>query len=149
MARLPHPDAQLSLPPKLTTRSRSSSIHQGVVFPASFQRVYEALTDSKQFSNMTSSPADIGREAGSSFSCFGGMITGRHVELLPNQRIVQAWRVGNWDAGVYSIVRFELKAQGTETLLIFEHTGFPVEHFEHLASGSQKMYWDNLQKYLA
>ena len=127
----------------------SSTIHQEVVFPTSPQRVYEALTDSKQFSALTSAPAEIGREAGASFSCFGGMITGRHVELSPNQRIVQAWRAGNWDESVYSIVRFDLKAQGAETLLICEHTGFPVEHSEHLASGWKKMYWDNLQKYLA
>lgn len=127
----------------------SSTIHQEVVFPTSPQRVYEALTDSKQFSAVTGAPAEIGREAGAAFSCFGGMITGRHVELLPNQRIVQAWRAGNWDESVYSIVRFDLQAQGAETLLIFEHTGFPVEHLEHLASGWQKMYWDNLEKYLA
>lgn len=127
----------------------ASAIHQEVVFPASPQRVYEALTDSKQFSDVTDAPAEIGREAGASFSCFGGMITGRHVELLPNQRIVQAWRAGTWDAGVYSIVRFELKAQGAETLLTFDHTGFPVEHSEHLASGWQNMYWNNLKKYLA
>ena len=127
----------------------SSSIHNEVVFPASLQHVYQALTDSKQFSDVTGAPAEIGREEGAAFSCFGGMITGRHVVLLPNQLIIQAWRSGNWDEGVYSIVRFELKAQGTGTLLIFDHTGFPVEHLEHLASGWQKMYWDNLQKYLA
>ena len=127
----------------------SSIIHQEVVFAASPQRIYEVLTDSNQFSDLTSAPAEIGREAGASFSCFGGMITGRHVELVPNQRIVQAWRVGNWDAGVYSIVRFELKAEGAETRLIFDHTGFPAEHCEHLESGWQKMYWDNLKKYLA
>ena len=127
----------------------SSTIHQEVVFTTSLPRVYEALMDSTQFSAATSAPAEIGREAGAAFSCFGGMITGRQVELSPNQRIVQAWRAGNWDEHVYSIVRFDLKAQGAETLLILEHTGFPVAQAEHLASGWQKMYWDNLQKYLA
>jgi uncharacterized protein YndB with AHSA1/START domain len=75
----------------------SGTIHQEVVFSASLQRVYQALTDSKQFADVTSAPAEIGSEAGASFSCFGGMITGRQVELLQNQRIVQAWRAGNWD----------------------------------------------------
>ena len=126
----------------------SGAIHQELIIPASPQRVYEALTDSNQFSALTSAPAEIGHEAGTTFSCFGGMITGRHLELIPNQRIVQAWRVGNWDAGAYSIVRFELEAEGKATRLIFDHVGFPAEHSEHLASGWQKMYWDNLQKYL-
>ena len=127
----------------------SGTIHQEVVFPATPQRVYEALTDSEQFGDLTGAAAEIGREAGAAFSCFGGMITGRHVELMPNQLIVQAWRAGNWAAGVYSIVRFELKAEGAETRLIFDHSGFPAEHSAHLESGWQKMYWDNLQKYLA
>ena len=127
----------------------SSPIHQEVAFPVSPQRVYEALTDSKQFSELTGAPAEIGREAGAPFSCFGGMIAGRQVELVPGELIVQAWRAGSWDAGVYSIVRFELKAQGAETRLIFDHSGFPAEQREHLEGGWQKMYWDNLKKYLA
>ena len=105
--------------------------------------------ESKQFSELTSAPAEIGREVGSSFSCFGGMISGRHVELVPGQLIVQAWRVGNWDMGIYSIARFELISKGAKTRLIFDHTGFPVENYDHLKEGWQKNYWDNLQKYLA
>jgi activator of HSP90 ATPase len=53
------------------------------------------------------------------------MIQGRNIELLPNRRIIQAWRAKTWADGVYSIVRFELKEQGAETKLVFEHCGFP------------------------
>ncbi|HTD02199.1 SRPBCC family protein [Undibacterium sp.] len=128
----------------------SSTIHLEVSFPASPQRVYQALTDSRQFAELTGAPADIGSGAGAAFSCFGGMITGRHIELVPNQRIVQAWRVAKWEEGVYSIVRFQLSAQGkAETRLVFDHTGFPTEHVEHLASGWQEMYWAKLRQYLA
>jgi activator of HSP90 ATPase len=56
------------------------------------QRIYEVFLDSKQFSAFTGMPADIRREAGSAFSVFGGMIVGRNVALIPNQRIVQVWR---------------------------------------------------------
>src|SRR5713226_4862643 len=125
------------------------TIHQEVVFKASPKRIYEALTDAKQFSKLTGgAPAEISRESGGSFSCFGGMIVGRNVELLPNQRIVQAWRAKNWDDGVYSIVKFELKGQGSETRLVFDHSGFPEDQREHLEGGWQKMYWEPLKKYL-
>ncbi|HLQ24941.1 MAG TPA: SRPBCC family protein [Acidiferrobacterales bacterium] len=127
----------------------STPIHQEVVFKASPKRIYEALTDAKQFSAFTGgAAAEISREAGGSFSCFGGMIAGRNVELLPNQRIVQAWRAGNWAAGVYSIVKFELQGQGSETRLVFDHAGFPEDQREHLEGGWQKMYWEPLKKYL-
>ena len=127
----------------------SHVIHQEIVIAASPQRVYSALTDSQQFSALTGVPAEISREAGGAFSCFGGMIVGRHLELMVNERIVQAWRVANGDAGVYSVVRFVLKAQGTGTLLVFDHAGFPDGTGEHLETGWHSNYWEPLKKYLA
>lgn len=59
------------------------------------------------------------------FSLFGDYITGRRVELVTNQRIVQAWRAGSWAPGIYSIARFELAEQDSATKLVFDHTGFP------------------------
>ncbi len=127
----------------------STTIHQEIIFKASPIRVYEALTDSKQFSLVTGgTPTEISKEEGGSFSCFGGMVTGRNIELVPNQRIVQAWRAGNWDAGVYSIVKFDLKEQGSDTLLVFDHSGFPESQGEHLAAGWHENYWKLLEKYL-
>ena len=128
----------------------SNSIRQAVIIKASPQRVYDALLDAKQFSAFTGgAPAEIDSNAGGAFSCFGGMITGRNVELVPNQRIVQAWRGGNWPEGVYSIVKFELDAQGSETRLTLDHSAFPEGNAEHLEGGWHKMYWEPLKKYLA
>jgi uncharacterized protein YndB with AHSA1/START domain len=134
----------------------AESIHQEVVIKASPKRVYEALTDAKQFTKLTefsdmknAAPAVISREVGGSFSCFDGYITGRHVELVPNQRIVQAWRAGGWGEGVYSIARFDLQEQGAETKIVFDHTGFPSGKGESLASGWKAHYWEPLAKYLA
>jgi len=115
----------------------AEAIHQEPVFKASRKRVYEVLTDAKQFDkvielsgamqsmHIADKPTEISREVGGSFALFGGYITGRHIELVPNERIVQAWRVSNWDAGVYSIARFELVEQGSGTRIVFDHTGFP------------------------
>jgi len=124
-------------------------IHQEVVFDASPERVYEALTDSGKFSQLSGgAPTEIDPEVGGSFSCFGGMIQGRNVELVPNQRIVQAWRVGNWEPGVYSIAKFELKPEGSGTRLVFDHAGFPEGQGEHLESGWHANYWEPLRKHL-
>lgn len=128
----------------------TNSIRQEVTIEASPQRVYDTLLDGKRFSEFTGgAPAVITSEAGGAFSCFNGMITGRNIELIPNQRIVQAWRAGNWPAGVYSIVRFELAPQGDGTKLTLEHTAFPEGASEHLEGGWHKMYWEPLKKYLA
>jgi activator of HSP90 ATPase len=134
----------------------AESIHQEVSINASSRRVHEALTDAGQFTKVTTfspvrnaAPAQIGREAGESFSIFGGHITGRHVELVPFHRIVQAWRVADWESGVYSIVRFDLADRGNQTLIAFDHTGFPRGKAEHLAEGWRLNYWEPLKKYFA
>jgi activator of HSP90 ATPase len=140
----------------------AESIHQENVFKAGRSRVYEALTDTKQFNEITKIaaakdpgislekvPTEISREVGGTFTLFGGIILGRHIELVPNTRIVQAWRVVNWDPGVYSIVKFELVEQGTGTKIVFDHTGFPKGDAEHLASGWKAHYWEPLAKFLA
>jgi len=105
----------------------AESIHQEPVFKASRKRVYEALTDAKQFDKVVqlsaamksgmapgAKPTEIGRQAGEAFALFGGYVTGRHLELVPNERIVQAWRAGGWDPGDYSIAKFRLVEQGPE-----------------------------------
>jgi uncharacterized protein YndB with AHSA1/START domain len=134
----------------------AESIHQEIAFKASRKRVYEALTQADQFTKVIGlskfsgdSAAVISREAGGAFSLFGGHIVGRHIELVPNERLVQAWRAANWERGVYSIVRFDLKEQGDQTRIIFDHTGFPNGQAEHLLEGWNSHYWEPLQKYLA
>ena len=85
-------------------------IHQEVDFKASPKRVYEALIDARQFSAFSGLPAEIHGEAGGAFKCFDGQISGRMTELVPSQKIVQAWHVAMWPEDVNSMVRFELKA---------------------------------------
>ena len=61
--------------------------------------------------SLGSKSTEISQQLGGAFTLFGGHIVGRHIELMPNQRIVQAWRVVDWNPGVYSIVKFELAEQ--------------------------------------
>ena len=125
-----------------------SQIHQEVTFSAPPGQIYRALIDSKEFAKVTGKPAEIEPEEGGKFSCFGGYITGRHVELLPSKRIVQAWRSGSWPAGLYSIVSFDLTADGLKTKLVFDQGGAPENEIRHLEQGWGAQYWEPLKKYL-
>jgi activator of HSP90 ATPase len=129
-------------------------IHHEIVIAARPERIYAALLDGKQFSAFTGAAAEIDPTAGGAFSCFGGIITGRNIELLPDRRIVQAWRVAMWPEGQYSLVTFELQPRGAETRLVMDHVGFPDAMRAHLngeaaEGGWQRMYWEPLKKYLA
>ncbi len=134
----------------------AEAIHQEIVLKASRKRVYAALTEPEQFTKMMrlskfpdGPAAAISREAGGSFSLFGDRIVGRQLELVPNERLVQAWRAGHCDTGLYSIARFELKEQGDQTKILFDHTAFPVGQAEHLLDGWNSNYWEPLRKYFA
>jgi activator of HSP90 ATPase len=141
------PVAEQQPPPK--SDATRTSLHQEINLHASPQRIYQILLDSKLFSAFSGEAAKIGRKEGSAFSMFGGVIVGRNIELVPGQRIVQAWRPKYWEAGVYSLVRFELKGQGTDTTLILDHTGFPEGDYASLYYGWGLKYWKPLEKYLA
>ena len=139
----------------------ADAIHQEPVFKASPSQLYSALTDPKQFDQVTrlsaamktmaigNKLAEISGEVGGAFALFGGYITGRQLELVPNQRIVQAWRTQSWDPGDYSIVRFDFVEQGSGTKIVFDHKGFPLGQAEHLAAGWKGNYWEPMEKFLA
>lgn len=129
-------------------------IHQEVRIKASRDRVYRALTDAKQFGEVTELSyhpvaTEISPEVGGAFSLFGGLIVGRHIEMLLGERLVQAWRENSWEPGAYSIVSFQLVQAGADTKVVFDHRGFPQGKGEHLATGWHSHYWQPLQKYLA
>lgn len=125
------------------------SIHQEIAFNCQPRAVYDALTDAEQFAKLTDVPAEIVAQAGGAFSCFDGMISGQTIEAIPGERLVQAWRVFNWEPGVYSIVSFKLEAlAGGDSKIIFDHTGYPEEFESHLESGWHEKYWRPMKNYL-
>lgn len=140
----------------------TEAIHQEVVFKAPRTRVYSALMDAGQFDKVTrlgaamqgnsalgNHPTQISPALGGAFTLFGGHVVGRHLELVPDTRIVQAWRVVDWDPGIFSVVKFQLADQASDTKLVFDHVGFPQGLGQHLAEGWTGNYWQPLAKFLA
>lgn len=144
--------------PGTAAHGQLTSIHMEAEFKVSPARVYEALLDSKQFAAFSGLPAKIDRTEGGAFSMFQGQIAGRNVELLSQERIVQAWRPGHWDAGVYSIVEFRMKVEGgsaagrvpaSHCTLVLDHRGFPEGEFDSLLAGWKSHYFEGLDRFLA
>jgi uncharacterized protein YndB with AHSA1/START domain len=138
----------------------ADSIHQESFIKATPARVYAALTDAKRFDgvvklsdaaktmSLKDNPSVIGNEPGGTFALFGGYITGRQIELVPNARIVQVWRAASWKAGEYSLVKWQCTAEGAGSRLSLDHTGFPPGTAQHLAEGWKGNYFEPLAKYL-
>jgi uncharacterized protein YndB with AHSA1/START domain len=131
-----------------------TSIHQEGHVAASPQQVFELLTSGSLFSAATGQPAELTDRAGDAFSVFGGRVEGRQIELVPGQRVVQAWRFGTahpspWEPGIYSTVRFALEPAGDGTRLVIDHTGVPAEWIEHISLGYPAFYRDPIAKFFA
>lgn len=132
------------------------SIHHEATFPVSPERVYGLLIDARKFAAATGKPARIEAGEGATFSIFGDLIHGRHIELVPGQRIVQAWRGSDWEPGVYSIVRFTLTREAGGTRLSVDHDAYPEGKSpiypswrEHLSTNWPVFYFEPFAKYLA
>ena len=125
-----------------------SQIHQEISIAATPARVYRALIDAKEFALLSGAPAQISAEEGGEFICFGTFITGRQIELIEGQRIVQAWRVFNWEPGHYSMVHLELTADGEGTRLVLDQDGVPEDAAAHVGPGWNEKYWKPLRNHL-
>jgi len=125
-------------------------IKQTVFIKASPEEVYDALLNAKKHSAFTGSPAKTNARVGSEFTAWDGYITGKNLELVKGEKIVQEWETTGWPEG-YPRSRLELtltpKKGGTELRMV--HSQVPAEQVEDYRSGWHTSYWDPLKAYFA
>ena len=121
------------------------SIRQEVAFKAKPVTIYRMLMDAKKHTAFTGGPVELTNEIGGKLSAFGGAITGVNIELVPNKRIVQMWRAGDWPEGHYSTATFELATSKDGTQLAFTQTGVPENKYAEISKGWQSQYWDKMK----
>jgi activator of HSP90 ATPase len=131
----------------MAMQMKTKTLRQSVLLKATPHEVYEALLDSKKHAEFTHSPAVMRREVGAEFSAFDGWASGTTLELIPDKKIVQKWRAAEWPEGHYSMVTFELQAQGQEIRLGFTQSDIPEDLYAELETGWVEYYWDNLVAY--
>jgi len=102
------------------------SIHLEAVYPASPAEVWSALTDPDELEEWLM-PSDFRAEVGRNFTFtteprpgFDGIVTGKVLEVEPEQRLRYTWNGG----GQKTEVVWELEPHGKGTFLKLSHTGF-------------------------
>jgi uncharacterized protein YndB with AHSA1/START domain len=126
------------------------TVHDEITLNATPRQVYEAYMDSRAHATFTGEPARISRSVGGKFTAGGRYISGFNLDLVPAQRIVQAWRGSDWPKGAFSIVSLELRARGKGTRLVFDQRGIP----DTVTAANSKeewdqYYWEPLRQYFA
>jgi uncharacterized protein YndB with AHSA1/START domain len=120
------------------------------VIPASPVEIYQAWLDSIAHSEMTGGEAIMSDEVGADVSAWDGYITGRNLELVPGERIVQSWRTTEFeDEHTDSIVTILLRETEDGTLLTLEHSNVPDEYKSYEEGGWQSNYFEPMAVYFS
>jgi len=115
--------------------------------PATPQDIYEAWLDSIAHSAMTGGEANMSAEVGAEVSAWDGYISGRNLELIPGERIVQSWRTSEFEEHEDSIVTIVLQEVDDGTLLTLQHSNVPDAHRSYEEGGWQSNYFEPMTAY--
>ena len=119
------------------------------IIPASPQEVYHAWLSSKGHSAMTGSAASVSDQVGGEFEAWDGYIHGKNIELVPNPRIVQAWRTSEFsDDEPDSQIEITLEPVEGQTKLTLKHTGLPP-HGGQYEDGWVESYFEPMKAYFS
>jgi len=120
------------------------------VIPASAREIYDAWLDSLAHSEMTGGRANMSAEIGAEFSAWDGYITGRNLELVPGERIVQSWRTTKFpEDHEDSTITVVLEEGDDGTLLTLSHSNVPEGHLGYEQGGWQKSYFEPMIAYFS
>lgn len=120
------------------------------VIPATPEEIYEAWLDTVAHSEMTGGEANVSGEVGADFSAWNEYITGRNIELVPGERIVQSWRTSEFsDDHADSVVTLTLEPVEEGTLLTLVHSNVPDEHRSYEEGGWESQYFEPMRAYFA
>jgi activator of HSP90 ATPase len=117
-------------------------------FPVPPEDVYRAWLDSEAHAAMTGSPAEIDPAVGGAFSAWEGYITGKTIELVPGQKIVQEWRTTEFPEGSPpSRVELVFEKTKTGTRLRLSHTRIPDGQANDYKQGWDDFYFTPMKEY--
>src|ERR1019366_2026510 len=127
-----------------------SLIKQSVVLPESAESLYATYVDPKLHSAMTGAPAEVGAEAGSRFSAFGGQLSGSMITVIAPRLIVQSWRSVNFkDSDPDSTLILTFVPEFNQGRIDLIHIDVPEQDYEGVSRGWDQYYWTPWKNYLA
>jgi activator of HSP90 ATPase len=97
---------------------------------------------------MTVSAARVSGKVGGKFTTWDGYISGRTLELEPDQRIVQAWRTTEFpDDAPDSYLEVSLEKDKGGTKVSLTHTGLPPGTEASYKQGWKDFYFTPMKAY--
>ena len=118
-----------------------------VILKATPMEVYQAWLDSEAHTRMTGGEAQCSDQQGADFTAWDGYISGKNLELIPHQKIVQSWRTTQFKANEPdSLLTITFEAVGDKTKLVLHHSNVP-EDGGHYIQGWEHHYFEPMKQY--
>lgn len=114
-------------------------------FQCRANEIYDALTHTDMVTAFTRGHVKLELFKGGEFVYFGGNVSGKFDEIVPNKKIAQTWRLKQWPAGHYSNVVMELVEKDDHTELKLTQTLIPAAEFEVTKANWSRYYWDSIR----
>lgn len=124
-------------------RYNTSTLHLEPDFNTTAEQLYTTLLDGQRVMAWSRSVPEIEAfppKEGSSFKLFGGSISGRFLKLVPNERIVQLWRLEDWKSGHYAELDIQFKQGAGETKMVVKWSGIPIGEEERVKDNFENYY---------
>src|SRR3954451_23338462 len=128
------------------------SLRLTTTIPATPEGLYDAWLSGDSHAAMTGSPAASEERQGGTFTAWDGYITGKHLELEPGRRLVQAWRTREFpDKSPPSRleIRFSKVPQGNATRVTLLQSDIPDGQSEMYSETWQDNYFEPIARYFA
>ena len=121
-------------------------IKKSFFIKANREEIFNALTNPLALELWTGYPAVMEPKAGMEFSLWEGDITGRNLEIVNGEKIVQEWFFD--DTKNSSVVKLELEDEKNGTRIHLLHTNVPDDAFNNIDYGWKEYFFGALKKYL-
>lgn len=116
-------------------------------FQAPAEKLYHAFLIGEEHSRMTGGTAVIVPQVGRSFTAWDGYISGKILELIPFQKIVQSWRTTEFPADQPdSMVEITFTPIPEGTLVTILHSEL-TDADKHYKKGWQDYYFKPMARY--
>ena len=130
--------SQSSVPKYNTT-----TLHLEPTFNTSAEQIYLTLLDASRIAAWTRSPPEIELfppKEGSTYKFFGGAVLGKFLKLVPNEQIVELWRLQDWKEGHYAELDMKMIQSSGETKVVVKFSGIPIGEEERVRDNFEDMY---------
>jgi uncharacterized protein YndB with AHSA1/START domain len=125
------------------------TLQQTYLIKAPIAEVWQSLVNVDYIQGWGGGPAKMDDKVGTEFSLWGGSIWGENLEVVPNQKLVQAWysdEEPKWRKP--SKVTFNLHSENGSTRLELLHEAVPDQNADDIDKGWKDYYLGPLKNYL-